>query len=476
MGDVRGFLEIKRGLRANRDVQERLKDYSPVYAHSSADALPCMQKQASRCMDCGVPFCHHACPLHNVIPDWNHLLHTNRSMDAYHRLRKTNNFPEFTGRICPAPCEDACVLEINDKPVTIQKIEQTLADIAYDNNWLKPDIPSHRTGKSVSIVGSGPSGLSCADQLNKAGHTVTVYERSDRIGGLLCYGIPDFKLSKDVLDHRINIMKEEGIVFITNTFVGKNIPLRSLKERFDAVVLAIGATRPRDLEIPNRNVEGIHFAMKYLSLQNKINRQDQGIVIDPSLNAKGKSVIILGGGDTGSDCHGTALRQGAKSVLSLELFPKPAKFRQANNPWPDWRKIYRVSSSHEEGGERDWGILTEKFEVKNGKVIGIRCVKVRFIKDSNGQLKIVKIPDSTFYKEADLVLLALGFLGPETILSDELELSLTDKFNFKADVSYMTHTSGIFVCGDMRRGQSLVVWAIAEGRTVATHVSQFLGY
>jgi len=473
MGKITGFKEYKREIPKDRPVEERLKDWKDVHVQFPKDLL---QKQASRCMDCGIPFCHKGCPLGNIIPDWNDLVYHDRWKEALERLLSTNNFPEFTGRICPAPCEDSCVLNINDNPVTIERIEQEIIEHGYKSRWMKPNPPKNRTGKKVAVIGSGPSGLACADQLNKAGHKVTVFERNDRVGGLLMYGIPDFKLEKQIVMRRIELMKQEGVEFKTNVHVGVNLPGGELLKNFDSVVLAGGATQARDLPIPGRELKGIHFAMEFLPLQNKRNQGDS-ISEDQFISAKGKNVIILGGGDTGSDCHGTSLRQGAKKVYSLELLPKPPEKRALNsNPWPEWGKVFRASSSHQEGGLRDWSVMTKRFSGEGGVVKKIHMVRLDWVESQNGSPpKMVEIPGSEFEVEADLVLLALGFLGPEkeTMLK-QLGIGLTPRGNVQVDPNYMTNVPGIFSCGDMRRGQSLVVWAIWEGREAARGIDKFL--
>ncbi len=472
MGKITGFLEEKRELPEDRPVDERLNDWKDV--HTKFPEL-LLKKQAGRCMDCAIPFCHKGCPLGNIIPDWNDLVYHNRWKEALTSLLSTNNFPEFTGRICPAPCEDSCVLNINDNPVTIERIEQGIIERGFQEGWLKPTPPKVRTGKRVAVIGSGPAGLACADQLNKAGHAVTVFERSDRVGGLLMYGIPDFKLEKWVVQRRIDLMKEEGVEFRTNAHVGLNVSAGELKNNFDAVVMATGATAPRDLNIPGRELKGVHFAMDYLPLQTKRNQGD-AIADDRFITAKGKNVVILGGGDTGSDCHGTALRQGCKSLYSFELLSKPPDHRSPTNPWPEWGRVFRTSSSHEEGGQRDWGILTKRFSGENGQVKKLHVIRIEWKSNQNGgPPHMVEIPGSEFEIDADLVLLALGFLGPEkNTLIQELGVRLTDRGNVEADKNYTTNIPGIFSCGDMRRGQSLVVWAIWEGREAACGVDRFL--
>lgn len=472
MGKITGFKEFRREIPKDRPVEERLKDWKDVHNKFPQELL---QKQASRCMDCGIPFCHKGCPLGNIIPDWNDLVYHNRWEEALERLLSTNNFPEFTGRICPAPCEESCVLNINDNPVTIERIEQEIIEHGFKSGWMTPKPPKIRTGKKVAVIGSGPSGLACASQLNKAGHSVTVFERNDRVGGLLMYGIPDFKLEKEIVLRRVELMKQEGVEFKTNAHVGVNLSAEELKKNFDAVVLAGGATQARDIPIPGRELKGIHFAMEFLPLQNKRNQGDH-IPDDQFISAKGKNVIVLGGGDTGSDCHGTSLRQGAKSVISLELLPKPPEKRIPENPWPEWGRIFRTSSSHAEGGRRDWSVSTKRFSGENGVVKKIHLVRLDWVESQNGTPpRMAEIPGSDFEMEGDLVLLALGFLGPEkeTMLK-QLGIGLTPRGNVEVDTNYMTHVPAVFSCGDMRRGQSLVVWAIWEGREAARGVDKFL--
>ncbi len=472
MGKPTGFLENKRNIPGDRNPAERLKDWKEVHTHFTEDAI---KTQASRCMDCGVPFCHKGCPLGNIIPDWNDLVYKGRWKEALEELFSTNNFPEFTGRVCPAPCEESCVLNINDNPVTIERIEQEIVEHGFKAGFIKPNPPKVRTGKKVAVIGSGPSGLACADQLNKAGHSVTVFERNDRVGGIVMYGIPDFKLEKHVVIRRVNLMKEEGVVFKTNAHVGVNVPVEEIRNNFDAIVLAGGATQARDLNVPGRDLKGIHLAMEFLPMQNKRNQGDV-IPEDKFISAKGKHVIVLGGGDTGSDCHGTSLRHGAKSVHSFELLSKPPKGRAFGNPWPEWPRTLKVTSSHEEGGDRDWDINTKKFTGENGIVKRIHMVRVKWEGGINGApFKMVEVPGSEFEMPADLVLLALGFLGPETnTMLKDFGVTLTPRTNVQADKDYMTNVPGIFSCGDMRRGQSLVVWAIWEGRECARGVDKLL--
>ena len=471
MGKVTGFLEIKREMASRRPVEERLNDWSQVYQDPD-DQL--VQSQGARCMDCGIPFCHTGCPLGNIIPDWNDLVYRDRWQEAIAVLHKTNNFPEFTGWVCPAPCEAACVLGINDNPVTIKQIELSVITHAFREGWIKPEPPKVRTGKKVAVIGSGPAGLACAAQLNKVGHTVTVFERADRIGGLLTYGIPDFKMEKWLVKRRLDLMAEEGITFKTNANVGFNVSVEELRTNFDALVLAGGATQARDLPVPGRELDGIHFAMDYLPQQNR--RVAGDTVTEKEITAKGKHVVILGGGDTGSDCHGTALRQGAVSVSSWELLPKPPAERTDSMPWPYWPMILRTSSSHEEGGLRDWSVNTKRFSGTNGNVEILHAVRLEFgAPDASGRRPMSEVSGSEFEVKADLVLLALGFLGPQKKgMIEQLDLKLDPRGNVFADQNYMTSIPGIFSAGDMRRGQSLVVWAITEGRQAARGVDKYL--
>ena len=471
MGKVTGFLEIQRKKRPTRAVADRLLDWGEVYLPYPQGAL---EGQAARCMDCGIPFCHQGCPLGNLIPDWNDLVYRDRWQAAIDRLHATNNFPEFTGRLCPAPCEGACVLGINSDPVTIKSVEVAIIERAFDQEWVIARPPRVRTGKRVAVVGSGPAGLAVADQLNRAGHWVTVFERADRIGGLLRYGIPAFKMEKRFLDRRLAIMLEEGVMFRTGCNVGVTLSVDELRRDFDAVVLAGGATAPRDLKVPGRELTGIHFAMEYLPLQNRRNEGDT-IPDDRFITARGKHVIIIGGGDTGADCLGTAHRQGARSVHQLELLSRPADTRPDNNPWPLWPNIFRVSSAHEEGGERLYAVLTERFSGDDqGQVKKLHAVNVE-VASQNGRLEIKPIAGSEIALDADLVLLAMGFLGPERGgLLDALGVRMTDRGNVWRDARWMTSVPGVFTAGDMQRGQSLIVWAIAEGRSAARGVDAFL--
>jgi len=452
-------------------VSERLRDWHELEGKHPEDKL---QRQAARCMDCGVPFCHKGCPLGNIIPDWNDLVYRGHWKEAINRLHSTNNFPDFTGRVCPAPCEEACVLKVNNDPVTIKQIEKQIIEHAFKEGWVTPQVPPRRTGKKVGVVGSGPAGLACAQQLARAGHAITVFERDDRIGGLLRYGIPDFKLEKYVVDRRVEQMQREGVTFRPNTNVGVNYPVERLRQEFDAVVLAGGATWSRDLAVPGRELKGIHLAMEYLPQQNKVGAGD---TVASQISAKGKRVVILGGGDTGSDCLGTANRQGAVSVHQFELLPQPPGTRTEDvAQWPYWPMILRTSSSHEEGVVRDWSINTKRFSGdEHGNVKKLHAVRLEWDKGNNGRPVMREIPGSEFEMDVDLVLLALGFLGPERpgLLTD-LGVRLSDAGNVAVDRNWMSSVPGVFSCGDMRHGQSLVVWAIWEGRECARGVDQFL--
>ena len=471
MGKITGFLEIEREMPARRPVEERLHDWLELEGKLPEEKL---QEQGARCMDCGIPFCHKGCPLGNIIPDWNDLVYRGRWRDAIDRLHSTNNFPEFTGRICPAPCEEACVLNINNDPVTIKQIEKQIVGHALKSGWVEPQAPARRTGKKIAVVGSGPSGLACAQQLARAGHLVTVFERADRIGGLLRYGIPDFKMEKHLIDFRMRQMEAEGVTFRPGTNVGVDYPADRLRSEFDAVVLSGGATQPRDLPVPGRELKGIHFAMEFLPQQNKVVAGDR---VESQITATGKRVLILGGGDTGSDCLGTSNRQGAVSVHQFELLPIPPESRKAPGvaPWPNWPMILRTSSSHEEGVVRDYSINTQRFTGdENGNVKKLHGVRLDWQPQNGGPPRMVEIPGSEFELDVDLVLLALGFLGPEKPILDQLGVKRDARSNVECDRDYMTSVPGIFSCGDMRRGQSLVVWAIWEGRECACGVDKFL--
>ena len=471
MGKVTGFIEIARKKPPTRPVVERIHDWREVYLPYPEPAL---KDQAARCMDCGIPFCHQGCPLGNLIPDWNDLVYRDRWQAAIDRLHATNNFPEFTGRLCPAPCEGSCVLGINNDPVTIKAIEVSIIDRAFDEGWVSAQEPEMRTGKRVAVIGSGPAGLAAAAQLNRAGHWVTVFERADRIGGLLRYGIPEFKLEKRFLDRRLDLLTQEGIEFKTGVNVGVNVSVAELRNDFDAVVLAGGSTRPRDLPVPGRELSGIHFAMEYLTQQNRRNEGDL-IVDDRFITARNKHVIIIGGGDTGADCLGTAHRQGAKSVHQLELLTRPPDSRAESNPWPLWPNIFRVSSAHEEGGERLYAVSTQRFTGDTkGRVTTLQGNKIEVVV-TNGRMEFKPIAGSEFELKADLVLLAMGFLGPETNgMLAQLGVKMTDRGNVWRDERWMTSVPGVFTAGDMQRGQSLIVWAIAEGRSAARAVDQYL--
>ena len=471
MGKITGFIEFDREKQPYRPVAERLADWGQVMAPWPVEPL---KAQASRCMDCGIPFCHQGCPLGNLIPDWNDLVYRDQWLEAIHRLHATNNFPEFTGTLCPAPCEGSCVLGINDDPVTIKAVELTIIDKAWENGWIAPQPAPLKTGKQVAVIGSGPAGLAAAQQLARAGHGVTVYERADRIGGLLRYGIPEFKMEKRVLDRRLEQMEQEGVVFKPGCDVGADTDPRDLCAEYDAVLLAGGATASRDLPVPGRELDGIYQAMDYLPLQNKRCEGDE-IPGEQFISAQGKRVVIIGGGDTGADCLGTANRQGAKSVHQLEIMPKPPNSRAEDNPWPEWPRIYRVASAHEEGVERVYAVSTRRF-TDNGKghVAGLELVEVE-MKHENGRLNFVERPGTDSVLPCDLVLLAMGFLGPEqTGMLEQLGVELTERGNVKRDRNWMTSVDGVFTAGDMQRGQSLIVWAIAEGRSAARGIDLFL--
>jgi glutamate synthase (NADPH/NADH) small chain len=443
----------------------RIKDWKEVYQEQEFSHL---QKQAGRCMDCGIPFCHQGCPLGNLIPEWNDLIWRNEKEEAIERLHATNNFPEFTGRLCPAPCETACVVGINADAVTIKQVELRTIEEAFLEKRVKPLAPDRLSGKTVAVIGSGPAGLAAAQQLTRAGHTVAVYERADKIGGLLRYGIPEFKMEKAIVDRRIYQMEQEGTRFRTGVTAGKDITGAQLRSKYDAVVIAIGATNWRDINVPGRDATGVYQAMEYLPWGNK---QALGEIEQPQINAAGKDVVILGGGDTGADCLGTAIRQGAKSVTQLEIMPRPTEERPSTQPWPTYPMIYRVSSAHEEAGERLYSVSTQEFLKDNtGNLTGIKLVETKF---ENG--KFEQVAGSERIIPADLVFLAMGFTGPEqSELLKQLEVELDDRGNIKRDHEYATATEGVFVCGDAGRGQSLIVWAIAEGRSAAASVDKFL--
>jgi len=470
VGKATGFLEIQRKKWPTRPVAERRRDWKEVYLPFPHEDL---RKQGARCMDCGVPFCHQGCPLGNLIPDWNDLVYKDRWRDAIERLHATNNFPEFTGRLCPAPCEGSCVLGINDDAVTIKAIEVAIIDQAFEQGWVHPEAPAVRTGKKVAVVGSGPAGLAAAQQLNRAGHSVIVFERADRVGGLLRYGIPEFKMEKRHLDRRLALMEKEGIVFQTNAHVGVDVPVGDLRRDFDAIVLAGGACAPRDLPIPGRELGGIYFAMDYLTLSNKRCEGDT-IADEQFISAAGKRVVIIGGGDTGADCLGTVHRQGAVSVHQFELLPRPPDTRAPDNPWPQWPNIFRVSSAHEEGGERVYSVSTQRFLGEGGRVKKLDAITVKMVREG-GRVEFKPVAGSEFALDADLVLLAMGFVGPEKLgMLSQLGVALTDRGNVARDANWMTSVPGVFTCGDMQRGQSLIVWAIAEGRSCARGIDAYL--
>ncbi|HEX7086180.1 MAG TPA: glutamate synthase subunit beta [Vicinamibacterales bacterium] len=470
MGKPTGFIEIARSKQPARPVAERIRDWREVYLPYDNETL---RQQGARCMDCGIPFCHQGCPLGNLIPDWNDLVYRDRWDAAIERLLATNNFPEFTGRLCPAPCEGSCVLGINSDPVTIKGIEAAIIERAWEEGRIVPRPPAVRTGKRVAVVGSGPAGLAAADQLNKAGHLVTVFERADRIGGLLRYGIPEFKMEKRFLDRRLAVMQAEGVQFRTKSDIGRTVPVDELRREFDAIVLAGGSTVPRDLRIPGRELAGVHFAMEYLTQQNRRCEGDE-IPASEAITASGKRVVIIGGGDTGADCLGTAHRQGAVSVHQFELLPRPPDTRAENNPWPQWPNVFRVSSAHEEGGERRYSVSTTAFlDDGNGRLAGLRAVNVVPVQQ-DGRMVFEPVPGSEFTLECELVLLAMGFTGPERGLIDQLGVTLTDRGTVARDANWMTNVPGVFAAGDMQRGQSLIVWAIAEGRSAARGVDQWL--
>jgi len=470
MAKATGFLEFGRDKQPYRPVAERLRDWRQVMAPWSAEPL---NRQAARCMDCGVPFCHQGCPLGNLIPDWNDLVYRDRWREAIDRLHATNNFPEFTGTLCPAPCEGSCVLGINDNPVTIKAVELAIIDRAFEEGWVVPMRPRRETDKRVAIVGSGPAGLAAAQQLRRAGHKVTVFERDDRIGGLLRYGIPEFKMEKRVLERRLEQMRDEGVEFRANANVGVDVSVEELREAFDAVLLAGGATQPRDLPLPGRELAGVYYAMDYLTRQNRRLEGDQ-IADTDFISAKDRHVVIIGGGDTGADCLGTAHRHAAKSITQLEIMERPPDARASDNPWPEWPRIYRTASAHEEGGDRLYAVSTKRFvDDGQGRVKALELVNVE-MKHRDGRLVFDEVAGSLRQIPCDLALLAMGFTGPERPVLDQLAVRLTDRGNVWRDVNWMTSVEGVFTAGDMQRGQSLIVWAIAEGRSAARGIDAFL--
>ena len=472
MGKPTGFKEIKQRDRSYAPVSARVRHYGEfVLALSETEA----RRQGARCMDCGIPYCHSGCPVNNIIPDWNDLVFRGRWRDALEVLHSTNNFPEFTGRVCPAPCEAACTLNLTDQPVTIKTIECAIVDKGWEEGWILPGIPQHRTGRSVAVVGSGPAGLACAQQLARVGHGVTVYEKNARLGGLLRYGIPDFKMEKRLIDRRMAQMRAEGVEFRPNSHIGVQLSVQELLDIYDVVVLTGGSEAPRDMGVPGRKLDGVHFAMPFLAQQNRRVAGEQ-ILDNRPLSAAGKNVIVIGGGDTGSDCVGTSIRQGAASVTQVEILPEPPEHEDKALTWPDWPLKLRTSSSHEEGCERDWSILTKQAIGANGKVGKLETVRVTWEQDENGAMQMQEIPDSMDRIKADLVLLAMGFLHPvRDGMLDSLGVELDDRGNVLADTEkYETSVPGVFAAGDMRRGQSLVVWAIKEGRQCARAVDSYL--
>ena len=487
MGKPTGFKEFTRQVPGDRDPALRILDWNEFHEHMPVEAL---QEQGARCMDCGVPFCHTGgimanmatgCPLNNLIPEWNDLIYQGRWKEAIDRLHKTNNFPEFTGRVCPAPCEGSCVLGISEPAVTIKNIECSIVDKAFENDWVEAPTPGEPTGKCVAVVGSGPAGLAAAAQLNEAGHQVTVYERSDRLGGLLMYGIPNMKLEKWMVERRVNLLRQGGVEFVVNTEIGKDISATELQDKFDAVILCVGATRPRDLPIPGRDLKGIHFAMDFLHANTK-SLLDSELADGQYITAKDKNVIVIGGGDTGTDCLGTSLRHGCSSLVNFEIVPHPPESRSEDNPWPQWPKIFRVDYGHAEAtakyGEDPRTFCIETVEFigdENGHVKALKTTQVDWEQPVEGGPPFSRVPGSEKIYPADLVLLAMGFLGPEATLADQLGLEVDPRSNFKAEYGeYATNVDGIFACGDCRRGQSLVVWAIAEGREAARECDRYL--
>jgi glutamate synthase (NADPH/NADH) small chain len=475
MGKITGFLEIERQDRSSEKPELRVHNYREFVLPLPA---PEVGKQAARCMDCGIPFCHQGCPVNNLIPDWNNLVYRDQWRSASESLHSTNNFPEFTGRVCPAPCEASCTLNITDNPVTIKTIECQIVDRGWEEGWIQPVMTPRKTGKTVAVVGSGPAGMAAAQQLARAGHSVTLFEKTDRIGGLLRYGIPDFKMEKHLIDRRMRQMEAEGVVFRTNVEIGVTVSMDMLLADYDAVVLSGGAEAPRDLPVPGRELDGIHFAMDFLVQQNKRVAGDPESKAAPSgtLSAKGKHVVVIGGGDTGSDCVGTSNRHGAASVTQFEIMPQPPTKENKLLVWPDWPMKLRTSSSHQEGCERDWSVQTRRAVGENGKITALECVRVEWQLGDGGQMKLVEVPGSEFTLKADMVLLAMGFVGPKrTGLVEQAGVELDARGNVKAPLTnYQTSKTKIFSCGDMRRGQSLVVWAIREGRQCAQGVDEFL--
>lgn len=466
MGETKGFLKYSRQNTKLQPVEKRIKNYNEFVIRQNDEAL---SLQGARCMDCGTPFCHSSCPVYNLIPDWNDLVYRGKWKEAAARLQMTNNFPEFTGRVCPALCENSCVLAINDDAVAIKNIELAIIEKAFAKKWIKPSPPKTRSGKNVAVIGSGPAGLACADQLNKSGHTVTVFEKSDRPGGLLSLGIPDFKMEKRIVARRIKLMQAEGVVFRTGCTAGVDISAEQLREEFHAVVLCTGASRARDINVPGRHLQGIHFALDFLTQQNIIN-SGGNIGEAERISAQGKHVIVLGGGDTGSDCIGTAIRQGARSVKNFELLPAPPRTRSSSNPWPQWAKVERISTSHIEGCSREYSVMTKGFEGSDNFVNKLNAVRLEF---EDG--KMTEAAGSEFSVETDMVILALGFTGTEkTGIFEQLDVEFDERGNVKTGEDKMTNVPGVFAAGDLRRGQSLIVWAIREGRDAADAVNNYL--
>ncbi len=471
MGNPKGFLNIKRLESGYRPIEERVHDYNEVEVFLPEDER---RQQAARCMDCGVPFCHWSCPVANNMPEWQDMIFQGDWKSAYDILQETSNFPEFTGRVCPALCEASCVLALENEAVTIRQNELSVIEKAFQEGYVKPNPPEKRTGKKVAVIGSGPAGLPCADTLNKNGHSVVLFEAAENVGGYLRYGIPDFKLDKDIIDRRVNILKEEGLVIRTSTEVGKDISIDEIKEEFDAICITIGAREPRDLSIEGRELKGIYFAMEYLGQQNRL---IQGIEFaeDELIHAMSKHVVVIGGGDTGSDCVGTANRKAAKSITQLELLSKPPEHRTAKEPWPLWPKLHKTSSSHEEGCKRMWNVLTKKFIGENGKITKIIVARVEWSEDENGKMTMREVPDSEFEIKADLVFLAMGFVHVKQYdFLKELKVEFNERGNIKIDDNYMTTAKGVFSAGDASRGASLVVWAMHDAKTAAESINEYL--
>ena len=472
MGKVTGFMEFDRLDRDYAPVNERTQHYKEFLIPLENKEL---REQSARCMDCGIPYCHNGCPVNNLIPDWNDLVYEGNWKAALETLHSTNNFPEFTGRICPAPCEASCTLNITDQPVTIKSIECAIIDRGWEENWILPKISQSKTGKKVAVIGSGPAGLACAQQLARVGHSVTLFEKNASLGGLLRYGIPDFKMEKHLIDRRLTQMRAEGVVFRSNTEVGVTVSADEILQQFDAMVLTGGSETPRDLGVPGRDLDGVHYAMDFLAQQNK-RIAGEDVTDNRTILAGGKHVVVIGGGDTGSDCVGTSIRQGAASVTQLEVMPKPPEMEDKALSWPNWPLKLRTSSSHLEGADRDWSVATKAFTGEDGRVTGLELVRNEWKQNENGQFSMAELPATKFHLKADLVLLAMGFIHPKPAgLLDELSIALDERGNVKADeTSYKTSRKNVFVAGDMRRGQSLVVWAIKEGRRAARAVDEHL--